>query len=293
MAQVTYTPIQVNTPIHDYHDREVDNNSFFEVMEKELPLILSSTEIHQQARLDLQTLLVDMKTKNFIQGTTQWTALEQKNFFMTIRQEIINAWIAANLYIKEKIKPLIEDEIWREINGEEVKKDNSYGTTEDLPITSAEELHRSLDISSLFTKEASVIPLDLRLTIGRTETTEDAKKKLARYHGKYNALILVDEEGHPIGIITHEILQKYTEIKNTMIESVDYIQNTFWYLNTSGEDIKKIMQQSWINILPIIDSKTGVLIGILTDTAIANKELRYYSTTSLTELSLDYLRTNG
>jgi hypothetical protein len=53
------------------------------------------------------------------------------------------------------------------------------------------------------------------------------------------------------------------------------------------------MKKFWINILPIIDSKTRVLIGILTDTAVEMKELQYYSTTSLTELSLDYLKMNN
>lgn len=50
------------------------------------------------------------------------------------------------------------------------------------------------------------------------------------------------------------------------------------------------MQEHGVNILPIVDSKTGILIGILTDMTIARKELQYYSTTSLTELSLDYLK---
>jgi hypothetical protein len=35
----------------------------------------------------------------------------------------LNAGIAASLYIKEKIKPLIEDEIWREINDTGKKED--------------------------------------------------------------------------------------------------------------------------------------------------------------------------
>lgn len=50
------------------------------------------------------------------------------------------------------------------------------------------------------------------------------------------------------------------------------------------------MQQFGINILPIIDSKTGILIGILTSHSLVKKELQYYSTVSLTELSLDYLK---
>ena len=127
------------------------------------------------------------------------------------------------MYVKEKIKPLIEDEIWREINDGELGGDNISHAAENVSDTSLDVL----DISSLFTKEASVIPLDLRLTIGPTETTDDAKRKLAKYHGKYNALILVNELGKPVGIITHEMLQKYTETRNTMISQVDCIQNAF------------------------------------------------------------------
>lgn len=45
--------------------------------------------------------------------------------------------------------------------------------------------------TSFSCKETSVIPLDLRLTIAKTETVQDAKK-LDRYNGKYNALVFVD-----------------------------------------------------------------------------------------------------
>lgn len=52
------------------------------------------------------------------------------------------------------------------------------------------------------------------------------------------------------------------------------------------------MEEQGINILPIIDSNTRILIGILTSQSLIKKELQYYSATSLTELKLDHLKTN-
>lgn len=61
-------------------------------------------------------LLAEMKKQTFIRGITEWTALEQKNFFENVRSEVINTGIIMSARIKEKIQTLIEDEIWREIN---------------------------------------------------------------------------------------------------------------------------------------------------------------------------------
>ena len=47
------------------------------------------------------------------------------------------------------------------------------------------------------------------------------------------------------------------------------------------------MQKYDINILPIIDTKNGILIGILTISSLRKKEVQYYSTVSLTKLNIE------
>lgn len=157
-------------------------------------------------------------------------------------------------------------------------------------IENMDEYQQFLDTSFLFTKETSVIPLNLRLTISSAESIIDAKKKLARYHGKYNALVFVDAEDRPMGVIRSETIDQYEKAGNTKLEGIHFIPNVFGHYTTSSQEVKEIMQGAGVNILPIIDSNTGILIGILTDTVLVRKELHYYSTTSLTELSLDYLK---
>jgi len=53
-----------------FENKIVDNDGFFDAMEKgieeQLPSMLSSIEIRQQARLELQKLFVEMKQKKFI-----------------------------------------------------------------------------------------------------------------------------------------------------------------------------------------------------------------------------------
>lgn len=61
---------------------------------------------------------------------------------------------------------------------------------------------------------------------------------------------------------------------------------------TSPAEARSLMQEHGVNILPIVDSLSGVLIGILTIDSLVRKEAQYYSTVSLTELSLDYLKSS-
>ena len=191
--------------------------------------------------------------------------------------------------IREKIEILIEDEVRREIGNTKQAMSLQDGDGNTM-IADTGKYQNFLDTSFLLAKETSVIPLDLRLTISKTETVQDAKKKLDRYNGKYNALVFVDDENRPLGIVKRDILQKHENDGHATLEGINYIPDVFGHYTTSSDNIKEVMQHNGINILPIIDSKTGILIGILTDTAIARRDLQYYSTTSLTELSLDYLK---
>lgn len=287
MSQINTIPPQKDTLFHDYRDREVDNDAFFKVMEEELPsLIPDATEIHKQARKEIWMLLAEMKKQTFIRGITEWTALEQKNFFENVRSEVINTGIIMSARIKEKIQTLIEDEIWREIN-DDGRKYNLQDGNGNVLISNMWEYQQFLDTSFLTTKETGIIPLDLGLTVNQTESIIDAKKKFERYQRKYNALVLVDDENRPIGIITYNTLQEHEEIGNKTLEKIRIIPDIFGYYTTSSDDVMKKMQEHEINIFPIIDSNTHILIGILTSQSLGKKELQYYSTTSLTKLSLE------
>ena len=80
---------------------------------------------------------------------------------------------------------------------------------------------------SPFIKETNTVPLDLRLTIGETETIQDAKKKIAKYDGKYNALVFVDRDNHPIGIVRYDILKKCKNTDTLTREENYFIPDVF------------------------------------------------------------------
>lgn len=163
-----------------------------------------------------------MKKQKFIRGVTEWTASEQKSFFEKVQSEVMDVGVMASVRIREKIQLLIEDEIWREINddGKKYRIQDGRGNT---VISNMGECQQFLDTSFLIAKETSVIPLDLRLTISKSETTIDAKKKLERYQGKYNALVLVDNDNRPIGIVTYDTLKKYEAVGNLTLENIHFI----------------------------------------------------------------------
>jgi hypothetical protein len=94
--------------------------------------------------------------------------------------------------MREKIQTLIKDEIWREIN-DAGRKYNLQDGNGNVMIANIRDYQQFLEKSFLTDNETRIIPLDLRLTIGQTETVKDAREKLKKYGGKYNALILVDE----------------------------------------------------------------------------------------------------
>lgn len=186
---------------------------------------------------------------------TEWTALEQENFFKKVQSEIMSAGVIASTMIREKIQLLIEDEIWREINDDGKKYSLQDGDGNTI-IPNIGEYQHFLDTSFLIAKETTVIPMDLRLTITQKETLQDAEKKLEKYQGKYNALILVDEKNIPIGIIQSETIQRYKQMGNTALQDIPIISQVMGYYATPTGQLKNMMQEHAINILPIVDSQT-------------------------------------
>lgn len=198
----------------------------------------------------------------------------------------MNVGTLASVQIRAKIQTLIEDEIWREINDDGTKYSLTDGDGNTM-IGSMGEYQKFLDTSFLVSRETTTTPLDLRLTINENDTIDDAKKKLRRYSGKYNALVLVDNEDRPVGIVRADILKKYETEGNKTLMGIPRIQDTVGYYTTTSEEAKEAMQKYGINILPVIDSNTRILIGILTNTILEKKDIQHYYTTSLTKLNLE------
>ncbi|MDD2916857.1 MAG: CBS domain-containing protein [Candidatus Gracilibacteria bacterium] len=269
-----------------FENKIIDNEGFFQTMEEEIPSLLSIAETKIQTRQAIKQLLAEMRKQTFIRGVTEWTAQEQEKFFHQVQSEVMRAKVISSNMIREKIQTLIEDELWREIN-DDGKKYSLQDGSGNTVISNMEQYQNFLDTSFISSKETTVIPLDLRLTVSKTETIQDAEKKLLKYGGKYNALILLDDKNNPIGVIQAAIIEQHKQNGHMLLEGIPRLSGVFGYYGTSSDELKRIMQENNINIIPIVDSKTGILIGILTSNSVLKKEVHYYSTTSITRLSIE------
>ena len=126
--------------------------------------------------------------------------------------------------MRERIQTLIKDEIWREIN-DDGRKYNLRDGNGNVMIANIRDYQQFLEKSFLTANETRIVPLDLRLTISKSATVKEAKEKLQKYDGKYNALILMDETNQPIGIIKTDILYKYDKTENLTLENIDCISD--------------------------------------------------------------------
>lgn len=81
MTPIIPIPLESNTSPPLFHNKEVDNDGFFQTMEEGLSSIFfEHVEIHQQTRLELRKFLAQIKNENRIKGLTEWTADEQEKF---------------------------------------------------------------------------------------------------------------------------------------------------------------------------------------------------------------------
>jgi hypothetical protein len=60
-------------------------------------------------------------------------------------------------------------------------------------------------------------------------------------------------------------------------------------IDTPREDVEKLMMELGVNLIPVIDSKTNLLNGVLTHEAVTLSETRYYTTRLNTEIKIDHL----
>lgn len=286
---VTASPVESNDPV--FQDVQVDNEQFFEEIEKKIQTdeILSSDNIHAETRKELLKLVAEMRKTKFIQGVTEWTASEQRSFFTRIRDEITQTSVMFASRLRERLHDLIEHELWREINddGKRIGVQDGAGNTI-LPTLA--DYQYFLRTSFLVEQNTSIVPINLHLTIDQNDTVDDAKRKFDLYSNKYNALIIIDSSKRPIGMITRDSIEQSAHDSSESLSNIPMIPNIAGSYMTSRAEAERIMQENGINVLPIVDSKTNVLIGVLTIDSLVRREAQYYSTVSLTELSLDYLK---
>ena len=121
-----------------------------------------------------------MKNHQYIQGVTEWTTEEQRNFFQKIQEEIIDTGILFSSRLYEKIRNAIEDEIWREMNDEGVKYRLQDGAGNTI-LSNVRDYKSFLETSFLSEQETSIVPMHLHLTVDEDDSVMEAKQKMKRY----------------------------------------------------------------------------------------------------------------
>jgi hypothetical protein len=122
----------------------------------------------------------------------------------------------------------------------------------------------------------TIIPIDIHLAFEWKQTVEIALERLTRqYAERFNTIILINAHRVPLGLITKEELKKHPS--NTQLSDIAvHYAGPFGTLETPSEQIQTLMQNLHVNLFPIVDSQTRVLIGHITHETITLKETRAY-----------------
>ena len=228
-------------------------------------------EVLGDTRRDVQLLLAELKYKAWRTEILLGTKQEQAIFLSKIETCLLEPWILYQKdFLKSKFETIISDEL---ANG----------------ITRARNLNSVLGIGWIqkiwedvifnypaIDRNSTLIPMDIHLAFEQRHTVREALERLDKqYRNRFNAIILIDFNRIPLGIIEAKELKKHPE--GTLLKEVLICYNgPFWTLNTPSKEIQEIMHEQGVNIFPIIDSKTEVSIGYTTHETITLQETRVY-----------------
>jgi hypothetical protein len=239
---------------------------FFDAIAKKI-----ETRTHAEARRDLMRMLVDMRYQTSRAEIILGTKGEQEVFLARLEELLINPGIYTSQQMGENVQALISEELAK-------------------GITRARTLNLSLGVDLLKPKDiefnfpmvdvnTTLVPIDLHLTFDPNHTIEDALHRLfGQYRGRFNAIILLNSDKSPRGLITLSTLQSFdpsTQLADVPLDTVD----EFGTVDTPKDMLEQRMHEIGVNIYPIVDRETRGVIGILTHENITLTDTRYYTAT--------------
>ena len=136
----------------------------------------------------------------------------------------------------------------------------------------------------------TLVPIDLHLLFEATDSVDVALRRLSeQYRGRFNAIVLINPDKSPRGIITLQTLQEFNPA--TTLENVPVNRNReFPNVYTPKTSIEEQMHALGVNIYPIVDRDKNTVIGIITHENITITDTRYYTTTLKTQIAESALR---
>lgn len=132
--------------------------------------------------------------------------------------------------------------------------------------------------------------MDIHLAFEPKHTVREALERLDKqYKNRFNAITLIDSSRVPLGLINIEELKRHSENTQLQDVSIQY-SGPFWTLNTPSKEIEESMHEQNVNIFPITDTQTSVLIGYITHETVTLQEIRVYLGTYQAKISGQILK---
>jgi hypothetical protein len=282
--------------VQDLQDIKLNNDQFFNEMGAHLPSLINENitkmDIESETRLKVKLLLEDMKKANMIEGIIHWTAQEQAKFFQRVQSELAAVRETSSDRIRDVIRSLIERELWDEEH-QETSHFNLEDGSGNIVFANIHDRHE-LDYflrTSFLGENVRLLPINLYLTITEQDNTDLALHRLDElYRGKYNALVMIDEANHVVGLLPRETLLEWKSHGHEKLQGISVVQHAQIHYTTSLSSVLATFQEHGVNILPVVDSTTGMILGIITDEHVMRRGYAYYSTASLTDLKLRMIK---
>ncbi len=226
---------------------------------------------HAETRRNLQLMLSEMRYQMNRTAITLGTKGEQEAFLARLETLLTNPGEYTPTQIQENLHTIITEEFAK-------------------GITRARALNLSLGIDIVKSKDVefnypmvdvntTLVPMDLHLTFDPTNSVSEALNRLfQQYRGRFNAIVLLNSNKSPRGIITLKTLQSFDT--TTLLANVTLdIGGDFGTVNTPKAVLEERMNMLGVNIYPIVDRDTNTIIGILTHENVTITDTRYYTAT--------------
>lgn len=152
-------------------------------------------------------------------------------------------------------------------------------------------------------ENATVIGLELHLAFSPNDPVAEVLSRLKnQYRGKYNGVILLDDQHididaskdeyfsrpqeYPKGLIhVSELRKMHPEAK--LAEALLLTEGPFPTIDTPRNEVEDTMAHLGVNFMAVVDSKTGTLNGILTNEMVTINETRFYTNRLNTEIKIE------
>lgn len=176
-------PLQNLNPLSSVPAPVESVDQFYDGIEARIPAHVSAL-----ARLELQTLLLQMRKDSERAKIVHWTQEEKLSFNSKLEELFRNPGEFTSRYIAESVRALVTEKIANEIS---LAKRLDMLNVDTKFVSGKDAAYNNMQIL----ENATVIGLELHLAFSPNDTVADALSRLEnQYRGKYNVIILLDTQ---------------------------------------------------------------------------------------------------